>query len=240
MIIEIGKKLLNKKCFSKLRYMLTFSAEISNDFITKTARSEIGAGSKILDAGAGHNRFKKYFPDCLYKTQDFKQYGEIDYVCDIINIPVEASSFDVIICTEVFEHIPRPDLALKEFFRILKPNGKLYITAPLNSVIHQAPYHYYGGFSKFWYSRYLNKYGFKEIDIKKKKGFFAFYSYETFRALLFLIKSKKWRHKILIPLTVPLIFILPPLLFGLDKHNLDTYKLDTECTAGYIVKAIKK
>ena len=34
-------------------------------------------------------------------------------------------SFDVILCTEVFEHLKNPVLALKEFNRILKHSGSL-------------------------------------------------------------------------------------------------------------------
>ena len=237
--LKLGKKLLNKKGFRKLNYILKFSQKATENFIIKTAREEIKSGSKILDAGAGSNKYKKFFQDCVYKTQDFKQYGEIDYISDIVDIPVESNNFDVIICTEVLEHLPRPDLAIKEFSRILKSGGKLYITAPLLSGIHQAPHYFYGGFSKFWYFKYLNQYGFKEINIKPKKGFFAFYSQETLRALLYIIKSKKWRYKIFIPLAILLILILLPFFFYLDKQNLDKNSPSYKITMGYLVKAKK-
>lgn len=238
-ILKLGKKLLNKKGFRKLNYILNFSQKATEDFIIKTARKEIKSGSRILDAGAGLVKYKKFFQDCIYKTQDFKQYGEIDYISDIINIPVEEKSFDVIICTEVLEHLPRPDLAIKEFSRILKPGGQIYITAPLMSGIHQATYHYYGGFSEFWYLKYLNKYGFKEIDIKPKKGFFAFYGQETLRALLYVIKSNKWRYKVFAPLAFLLILILVPFFFYLDKQNLNENSPSYKITTGYLVKAKK-
>lgn len=239
MILELGKKILNKKGFKKLNYILNFSQKAIEDFIIKIARKEISSGSKILDAGAGQAKYKKFFQDCIYKTQDFKQYGKIDYISDIINIPVETDSFDVIICTEVLEHIPRPDLAIKEFSRILRSGGQLYITAPLMSGIHQAPHYYYGGFSKFWYLKYLNKYQFKEINIKPKKKFFAFYGQETLRALLYIVKSKKWRYKIILPLVILLILILPHFFFYLDKQNLDENNPSYKITMGYLVKAKK-
>lgn len=237
--LKLGKKLLNKKGFRKLNYLLNFSQKTTEDFIIKTARQEIKSGSKILDAGAGSVKYKKFFPDCVYKTQDFKQYGDIDYISDITNIPVEESSFDAIICTEVLEHLSRPDLAIKEFSRILKESGNLYLTAPLMSGIHQSPYHFYGGFSRFWYLKYLNEYGFKEIDIKPKKGFFAFYGQETLRAMLYIIKSKKWGYKVFTPLAVLLILILVPLFFYLDKKNLDQDNPFYKITMGYLVKAKK-
>lgn len=228
-ILKLGKKLVD----------FNFNRKVIDKFIFETVRKEVKPGSKILDAGAGSIRYKKYFSDCIYKTQDFKQYSsqydKIDYISDIINIPVEVNSFDVIICTEVLEHLPRPDLAIKEFSRILKPSGKLYLTAPLLSGIHQAPYHYYGGFSKFWYLRYLNKYDFKDIDIKIKKRFFTFYAQETVRALSYFRKSKKIRHKIL----MPLMLILVPIFLHFDKDNLDELESSFEFTIGYLVKAKK-
>lgn len=221
----------------KLIKKLNFSQKETEDFIIKTARQEIKPGSRILDAGAGSVKYKKFFPDCVYKTQDFKQYGEIDYVSDIVDIPVEENSFDTVICTEVLEHLPRPDLAIKEFSRILKNGGNLYLTAPFMSGIHQAPYHFYSGFSEFWYLKFLKEYGLKEIDIKPKKGFFAFYGQETLRAMLYFIKSKKWRYKIFAPLAVLLILILVPLFFYLDKKNLDAEDSFRRFTAGYLIKA---
>lgn len=38
--------------------------------------------------------------------------------------------FDLILCQQVLEHITRPDLALKNLSKMLKPNGRLVITVP--------------------------------------------------------------------------------------------------------------
>lgn len=39
-------------------------------------------------------------------------------------------SFDIVICTEVLEHLPTPELCVSEIFRVLKPGGKAIITTP--------------------------------------------------------------------------------------------------------------
>ncbi|QNL97866.1 methyltransferase domain-containing protein [Treponema sp. Marseille-Q4132] len=57
---------------------------------------------------------------------------------DIVNIPVKAESFDAVVCTEVFEHIVSPELAVKEFARIIIVAG-LIITAPASTGVHMAP-----------------------------------------------------------------------------------------------------
>jgi ubiquinone/menaquinone biosynthesis C-methylase UbiE len=45
-------------------------------------------------------------------------------------IPLDDCSVDLVVCAECFEHLPRPDLALQEFSRVLKPGGKIVIQTP--------------------------------------------------------------------------------------------------------------
>lgn len=248
LISRIKKKVFALPIFKRIKYILNFNQEVIDEFITKTVRKEIKSGSKILDAGAGTVRYKHHFIDCTYLTQDFEaykdpagefKYGKIDYVSDILKIPVENNSFDAIICTEVFEHIPRPDLAIKEFSRILKDGGKLFITAPLGSGVHQAPHHYYGGFSPYWYKKYLKEYGFNNINILPKKHFFALYAIETLRAFGYLVKSKRLLHRLLLPITLPALIIFPLIFFRLDDKRLDKDDFLTEFTIGYMVSAVK-
>ena len=53
-------------------------------------------------------------------------------------------------CIEVFEHLPNPIDALVELNRVLKPGGKLILTAPFASLTHYSPYHYATGFNKYF------------------------------------------------------------------------------------------
>lgn len=116
-----------------------------------------------------------------YVSQDFCQYNghgnnealqtgswdtsRIELVCDIIDIPEPDASFDVILCSEVLEHIPDAVLALKEFARLLKPGGILILTAPFACLTHFAPYFYATGFSRHWYEYHLGKTGFEVIKL---------------------------------------------------------------------------
>ena len=138
------------------------------DCWVKAQAESLPPGSRILDAGAGASKYQPYFVHCRYETQDFCKYeGElvkylkpIDYVCEITAIPLEDGCLDAVLCTEVLEHVTDPMAVLKEFSRLLKPGGRLLLTAPMLSFVHMEPYHYYGGFTQFWYKHWLSRFGF--------------------------------------------------------------------------------
>ena len=43
------------------------------------------------------------------------------------SLPLESNYFDTIICTNSFHHYSRPEVALSEVNRVLKPSGRIYI-----------------------------------------------------------------------------------------------------------------
>lgn len=48
---------------------------------------------------------------------------------DILSMPFADGSFDVVMAAHVIEHLPAPQLALKEMVRVLKPGGMLFLCA---------------------------------------------------------------------------------------------------------------
>ena len=86
--------------------------------------------------------------------------SRLDIVSDITSIPRPDASFDAVLCVEVFEHIPDPVAALREFRRLIRPGGRLILTAPFWSLTHYAPYHYSSGFDRYWYEYWLPRLGF--------------------------------------------------------------------------------
>lgn len=158
---------------------------------------KIPEGKVLLDAGAGEQKYRPYCSHLKYIAQDFGKYvpNEItvglqadswDYsgtniICDIIDMPIENESVDVILCTEVFEHLKNPILAIKEFSRVLKMNGTLILTAPFCCLTHMAPYFYYNGFSEYWYRENLGDYGFEIKEFTKYGNYFKYMCQELFR-----------------------------------------------------------
>jgi ubiquinone/menaquinone biosynthesis C-methylase UbiE len=54
---------------------------------------------------------------------------------DIEAMPFEDRAFATVVCTEVLEHVPHPDAALREIRRVLQPAGLLIGSVPCRSII---------------------------------------------------------------------------------------------------------
>jgi len=163
----------------------------------KTALAAIPAGGRLLDAGAGEQRYRQFCKHLQYVAQDFGQYdgagnrkglhsGNWDYtgvdiVCDIADIPEPPASFAAILCTEVLEHVPDPARVLGEFSRLLQPGGTLVLTAPFASLVHFAPYFFATGFSRYWYEHHLPAKGFRIEELTPNGDWYDVLYQETMR-----------------------------------------------------------
>ena len=212
--------------------------------------SQVAAGARVLDVGAGSGPYRPLFVHCEYRAHDFGQepgtvgkYTKLDYESDILTIPVPDGSFDVVLCTEVLEHVPEPILAVKEMARILKREGRLLLTAPLGSFLHQEPYHFYGGYTPYWYRKFLPEAGLQIASIESNRGFFSWFGQEAsrFSAVIDPRRSLRagWRWPLLALLwltTLPFCRLLFPLL----GSALDKLGLEQTATVGYHVVAVRQ
>jgi SAM-dependent methyltransferase len=216
----------------------------------KAEAAKFHPGSHVLDAGAGACKYRPFFSHCCYETQDFCQYkGElvkylqpIDYVGEITRIPLPDCSLDGILCTEVFEHVVDPMAVLAEFSRLLKPGGKLLLTAPHGTILHMAPYHFYGGFTHFWYRHWLPFYGFAVDSITPQGGpgsaaaFYLNAFYSSWRAR---------EHDLTVPMR--LLSLVARMLVKIPIHYLapwglpqfDPYLDSNQICVGFMVAATR-
>jgi SAM-dependent methyltransferase len=49
---------------------------------------------------------------------------------DIGALPLGDGLFDLVTCFETIEHVPRPEQAVREIARVMKPTGRLFISSP--------------------------------------------------------------------------------------------------------------
>jgi len=224
------------------------------DGLIVTALKLLDADKTILDIGAGQMPYKKYCRHLKYVSQDFCKYDgegdgkgiqtvtfntdQIDIACDITNIPVESSSFDAILCTEVLEHVIEPNSAIKEMTRILKPGGVLIITVPGTSLLHFSPYHYFTGFKCNYFYELLSEKNFKDLSVVRVgniytiSALYVWYIVEKISKSI-LPRMNKLLFKFLIMGTSP--FVLMLLLLGrMSKIDPETIE------AGVFVIGTKK
>jgi SAM-dependent methyltransferase len=232
--------------------LLAFNLRNRDRWIAGQA-ARVPAGARVLDVGAGSAPYRALFGHCDYRTQDFAQlqaeqlrhggYTAIDYVSEAHAIPVPDGSFDAIVCTEVIEHVPEPIAVMREFGRILAPGGRLILTAPLGSGIHQQPYHFYGGYTPYWYARFLQQAGFEAITVEANGGTLRHVAQETVRFVSLTSPLKlaaPWPVRLA---WAPLWLLLAPVLalaVPLAAKWLDRYDADQHFTVGYHVTATRK
>lgn len=201
-------------------YIAPPSEELRNQWIISKLLG-LPKGKTLLDVGAGEMPYKMYCSHLKYTSQDFGAYtGEnvevgiqtgkfdahkVDIISDITHIPTN-KTFDYILCTEVFEHIPNPFLALKEIQRLQKKGGKLILTAPFASLTHFYPYHFFSGFSENFYLVNLPKYGYKVNELHVYGNYFDWLGQEFLRVPLIVFPYSK----IAFLLTLPFMFLAIP------------------------------
>ncbi|MEP3438034.1 MAG: class I SAM-dependent methyltransferase [Hoeflea sp.] len=151
----------------------------------------------ILDVGAGECQYKPLCEHLRYTAQDVAEYdgggnqrglhtgdwdfSQIDIRCDILDIP-EDTQYDIVLCTEVLEHVPDPVASLKKLARLVADGGYMVVTAPFISATHFAPYHFATGFSEYFYRHHLPEAGFEIEVLEPNGGYFDFMAQELIRA----------------------------------------------------------
>jgi SAM-dependent methyltransferase len=99
----------------------------------------------LIDVGCGSQPYRRYFDHAKRIVAcDFDgKRGKVDFECPAHSIPVEAETFDSVLCTEVLEHVPDPLAVWSEFHRILRPEGQVLLTTPMYWPPHELPYDFY-------------------------------------------------------------------------------------------------
>ncbi len=171
------------------------SKNSSRDWLAVELRSFAAAlpkGALVLDAGAGDQRNAPIFADQTYESADFEKVDKVyrppTYSCDLVAVPVEDRRFDAVIMTQVLEHAPDPTAMLGEMHRILKPGGRILLTAPLWFEEHEKPYDFYR-YTRFGLAHLLTKSGFVVEDVRSLEGYMGTVAHQ----LRLMWKNLPWR-----------------------------------------------
>ncbi|MSS74261.1 class I SAM-dependent methyltransferase [Candidatus Pacearchaeota archaeon] len=196
------------------KYMITKSYQKNKEAITSK-------NLKILDVGCGISPvsplpFKTIFIDedkqaiDLLKKQNYSALkGNVNH------LPVANENIDYLFCSEVLEHVPKPNIAIAEFKRVLRNRGKLFITVPTHMHYWSFDDEYVGHLRRFdptSFIKQLTNSGFKIVEIKPIGSFIE-------RAITkFLVKlaiKQRQTSKNITPLFLKLFKILNNLFFAM-------------------------
>lgn len=147
--------------------ILPLTREHINQFIIKTSELLKTQSGRMLEIGSqDRSVVKEYFTNFNIETLDIVDTYNPTYVGDLTkyNGFLNDSTFDCIACLEVLEHTLNPFEAVKELRRLLKHEGHLLISAPLNFRIH-GPSPDCWRFTEHGWNVLLRDFDILEIDI---------------------------------------------------------------------------
>jgi len=96
---------------------------------------------QVLDIGAQYCPYYPLFRDkCVsYTSMDLVDTPIVDIVGNAEEMPIEDSSYDLVLCTQVLEHCTNPQRIVDECHRVLKTGGTLIVTVPAVYPVHGYP-----------------------------------------------------------------------------------------------------
>lgn len=135
------------------------------------------SGKKVLEVGCAMNTYSTYCnaTNTIVRT-DVKPSPRVDRVEDVTSLSFENNSFDVIILSNVLEHVYYFQKAVDECFRVLKRGGEIVVIVPFLFPLHDEPGDYWR-FSQHALQKLFEKFSFVKIEnIGAKRLPFYYYA----------------------------------------------------------------
>jgi SAM-dependent methyltransferase len=131
---------------------------------------DIGCGSKPFESQIkGHPAVERYIGVEYPGAVDYfgQPITDIDEFGDAQQLPFSDAMADVALCSEVIEHVPEPERAVQEAYRVLKPGGIYILTVPYIFKLHMEPNDFHR-FTKYGLQHMLSKIGFEVLGIHSR------------------------------------------------------------------------
>ena len=95
---------------------------------------DIGCGLKPYE-GLFHTKVTSHVGIEREKAAGYRG-NNADLFGDAMFLPIRNECCDTVLCTEVLEHVERPESVLEEIARVLRPDGTAIVTAPFVYPVH--------------------------------------------------------------------------------------------------------
>jgi SAM-dependent methyltransferase len=121
------------------------------DFVTRTLTRNEVAGKRVIEVGSRNvngsaRRFIESMHPAEYVGVDIEAAPEVDVICDIEKLceKFDAESFDLVVTTEVLEHVRDWRLAVSNLKRMCRPGGVVIVTTrSYGFAYHGYPFDYW-------------------------------------------------------------------------------------------------
>ena len=156
-----------------------------------------------LDLGCGPRPYESFLDENVdrwvgvdYPAGGHPPAKSVDVFADAANLPFAAKSFDAVLCTQVLEHVCEPLQVLKEVCRVLKPGGRLVLTAPQYNGLHGEPQDFYR-YTRYGLAYLAKNAGLTVECIQPLGGFLVLFAFLTtlhFAPLRLPVVSGWWQY----------------------------------------------
>ncbi|NQX88065.1 MAG: class I SAM-dependent methyltransferase [Halioglobus sp.] len=228
----------------KAKTMITVLSEHVHTPLSELSALNIGGSAGIID-----EYLSRYFGQMVgvdidekaiaYARQRFQKEGLTFEVGDAMDLRYGPDLFDVVICSQVYEHVPDARVLLAEIFRVLKPGGAVYFAAgnrlmvqephyklPFLSVLPRPVAHRYlrlTGRGEYYYEKHFTYWGLQRLV--------SHYDVTDYTPLIladpvkygaeYMVTPGSWTQKIAECLSRYMIWVVPGYIWVLEKPDLE-------------------
>lgn len=195
-----------KSLWTKLGHYSFFKGKLSTHNLDRLCR-ENATDKLTLVVHSEDVKYQPYFPNAFAVTKrpDKPADLHVGLYYEELN-QIEAESYEVVVCTGLLEHVPDPQRLIDEMHRILKPGGKLVISASAIFSFHEGPNNFF----------HFTPFGFKVL-FKDWAGFKMLRgSSQPFETIGILMQRILMQSYISPPIR-PVIEVLARVMSGFDR-----------------------